>query len=213
MYREEDYLLLSGLQHLRFCPRQCAFIHIEQLWTENFFTAQGRMQHEKVHAGTGESRRTLRTERSLRIASSELGLIGQTDAVEFYKDGIDLPVEYKHGSPKPDTTDEVQLCAQAICLEEMLHCSIREGALFYFKVKKRIPVLFTEELRRETVRLAEQFHQFVEAGVTPSAVYSKKCGSCSFVETCFPDTAGRSKPVDSYIKRRLMQEPETEEDG
>mgnify|MGYP000861547540 CR=1 FL=1 len=211
MYREEDYLLLSGLQHLRFCPRQCAFIHIEQLWTENFFTAQGRVQHEKVHSGSGESRGQVRTERSLRIASSELGLIGQTDAVEFYKNGTVIPVEYKHGSPKHDTTDEVQLCAQAVCLEEMLHCSICEGALFYFKVKKRIPVPLTEELRRETIQLAGQFHQFVAAGVTPPAVYSKKCGSCSFIDTCFPESAGKCKSIDGYIKRRLLQEPETGE--
>ena len=155
MYAESDYLLLSGLQHIKFCPRQCALIHIEQVWTENFFTAEGRAQHEKVHSGFAESRRVVRTERAVKIASSALGLSGETDAVEFYKDGKIVPVEYKHGEPKADSCDEVQLCAQVLCLEEMLGCKIDEGALFYFKVRKRISVPITEELRAETAALAE----------------------------------------------------------
>ena len=132
MYPESDYLLLSGLQHLRFCPRQCALIHIEQQWSENFFTAAGRVQHEKVHGDMAESRKTVKTERNLKIASALLGVTGCTDAVEFYSDGKIIPVEYKHGKPKENTSDKVQLCAQVICLEEMLDCTIDEGALFYF---------------------------------------------------------------------------------
>lgn len=203
MYPESDYLLLSGLQHLRFCPRQCALIHIEQLWKENFFTASGRVLHEKVHGGAGESRNHVRTERGLKIFSRKLGLIGQTDAVEFYRDGRIIPVEYKHGEPKPDTSDEVQLCAQAICLEEMLGCSVSEGALFYFKIRRRITVPITAELRKETEELAFKFHDLVESGLTPKAEYKKKCESCSFIDVCFPESAGRSKSVDIYVKRRL----------
>lgn len=203
MYKESDYLLLSGLQHLCFCPRQCALIHIEQQWNENYFTAAGRIQHEKVHSGTTESRKILRTERNLSISSSILGLSGQTDAVEFYTDGRIVPVEYKHGEPKSDVCDEVQLCAQVICLEEMLNCKISEGALYYFKIRKRISIPITDSLRTETVNLAHQFHSLFDSGVTPSSLYSKKCESCSFIDTCFPETAGRKKSVDIYVQRRL----------
>lgn len=206
MYAESDYLLLSGLQHIKFCPRQCALIHIEQVWNENFFTAEGRAQHEKVHSGFAESRRVVRTERAVKIASSALGLSGETDAVEFYKDGKIVPVEYKHGEPKADSCDEVQLCAQVLCLEEMLGCKIDEGALFYFKVRKRISVPITAELREETVALAEKFHELVASGVTPEAVYTKRCGSCSLTECCFPDSAGKGKSVAGYIKRQLGKE-------
>lgn len=206
MYPESDYLLLSGLQHISFCPRQCALIHIEQLWQENFFTASGRAQHEKVHSGVGESRKALRTERDLKIASSQLGITGCTDAVEFYSDGTIIPVEYKHGEPKEDTCDEVQLCAQAICLEEMLGCRIDEGALYYFKIRRRIPVKITDELRKQTFELAEDFHRLVESGKTPEANYTRKCESCSFVDECFPDSAGRNKSVDVYLKRRIQSE-------
>ena len=205
MYSESDYLLLSGLQHLRFCPRQCALIHIEQQWSENFFTAAGRVQHEKVHGVTAESRKTVKTERNLKIASALLGVTGCTDAVEFYSDGKIIPIEYKHGKPKENTSDEVQLCAQVICLEEMLECTIDEGALFYFKIRRRIPVPITDELRKETIELAERFHRFIADGKTPAALYSRQCESCSFIDECFPESAGKRKSVRAYIERRLRQ--------
>lgn len=205
MYPESDYLLLSGLQHFRFCPRQCALIHIEQQWSENFFTAAGRIQHEKVHGNTAESRKTIKTERNLKIASALLGITGCTDAVEFYSDGKIIPIEYKHGKPKENTCDEVQLCAQVICLEEMLGCTITEGALFYFKIRRRIPVPITDELRRETIELAERFHRFIADGKTPAALYSRQCESCSFIDECFPESAGKRKSVRAYIERRLRQ--------
>lgn len=204
MYPESDYLLLSGLQHLRFCPRQCALIHIEQQWIENLFTAAGRSQHEKVHSGISESRKTVRVERNLKICSSLLGITGQTDAVEFYSNGKIIPVEYKHGEPKENTTDEIQLCAQAICLEEMLKCTIAEGALYYFKIRKRVPIILSEELRNETINLAGKYHDFVKMGITPAAEYTRKCESCSFIDICFPDTAGRNKSVANYVTRRLQ---------
>lgn len=206
MYPESGYLLLSGLQHLRFCQRQCALIHIEQQWSENFFTAAGRVQHEKVHGGVPESRKNVKTERNLKIASARLGVTGCTDAVEFYSDGKIIPIEYKHGKPKENTSDEVQLCAQVICLEEMLGCTITEGALFYFKTRRRIPVPITDELRRETIELAERFHRFVADGQTPAALYSRQCESCSFIDECFPESAGKRKSVRAYIERRLRQD-------
>lgn len=205
-YTEADYLHLNGLQHLRFCPRQCALIYVESQWQENFFTAEGHVLHEKVHSGIGESRRVVRIERDLKIASSVLGITGCTDAVEFYKDGKIVPVEYKHGEPKEDSCDEVQLCAQVLCLEEMLKCRIDEGALFYFKKRKRISVPITDELREETVSLAKKFHELVASGITPEAVYTKKCGSCSLTECCFPESAGKGKSVSGYMKRQLGKE-------
>ncbi|MBR6078544.1 MAG: CRISPR-associated protein Cas4 [Treponema sp.] len=206
VYHEEDYLHLNGLQHLRFCPRQCALIYVENVWHENYFTASGRVLHEKVHSGIGESRRVVRTERDLKIASSLLGITGCTDAVEFYSDGSIIPVEYKHGEPKEDSCDEVQLCAQAICLEEMLDCKITEGALFYFKIRRRIPVKITDELRKETIELAEAFHHLVESEKTPPAEYKRRCESCSFIDECFPESAGRNKSVDIYLKRRIQSD-------
>lgn len=205
-YSEEDYLHLNGLQHLKFCPRQCALIYVENLWSENYFTASGRVQHEKVHSGVGESRRVVRTERDLKIASCLLGITGNTDAVEFYSDGTIIPVEYKHGEPKEDSCDEVQLCAQVICLEEMLNCTITEGALYYFKIRRRIPVQITEELRNETMELAKAFHNLVESGKTPPANYTHKCESCSFIDQCFPESAGRNKSVNIYLQRRIQSE-------
>ena len=203
MYQESDYLLLSGLQHFCFCPRQCAFIHLEQLWSENFLTASGRILHEKVHSGLVESRQCMRIERDLKIASSVLGITGKTDAVEFYSDGTVIPIEYKHGKPKEDSSDEIQLCAQVMCLEEMLDVRISQGALFYFKVRKRVPVVISPELRQKTFFVAESFHELIQKGKTPAAQYEKKCDSCSFIEECFPESVGRNKSVEMYIKRRL----------
>lgn len=207
MYNESDYLMLSGIQHYKFCPRQCALIHLEQIWSENFLTAHGEVLHEKVHSGIGESRKVVKTERDLSIASSQLGIRGKTDAVEFYTDGKIIPVEYKHGSPKAETEDEVQLCAQVISLEEMLGTKISEGAIFYFKIKKRVPVKITDELRCETLEIVKKFHQLIETKITPKAEYSKKCESCSLLEFCFPENAGKGKSVENYLKRWISKEP------
>ena len=192
MYPESDYLLLSGLQHLRFCPRQCALIHIEQQWSENFFTAAGRVQHEKVHDNTTESRKTVKTERNLKIASALLGVTGCTDAVEFYSDGKIIPVEYKHGKPKENTCDEVQLCAQVICLEEMLDRTIDEGALFYFKIRRRIPVPITDELRKETIELADRFHRFVADGKRLRPSIQKNAKAVRLSTSVFPNPPAKT---------------------
>ncbi len=192
MYTEDDLLQLSALQHLLFCERQCALIHIEQAWEENRLTAEGRVLHERVHESGDESRGSVRIVRGLRLRSLRLGLAGMADVVEFRR--VDLksqktpfPVEYKRGKPKPDDCDLVQLCAQAICLEEMLNCEIPAGALFYGKTRRRLEVEFTEELRLKTAATAERLHKLVEAGVTPPAVYEKKCKACSLFSLCMPE--------------------------
>ena len=154
MYSEDQLLPLSGLQHLLFCERQCALIHIEQIWNENLYTAEGRILHERVDRGGHETRCRVRIEYGLPIRSLSLGLIGKADVVEFHlqKDGIwqPYPVEYKRGRPKKAPWDKVQLCAQAMCLEEMLETQIAEGALFYGKTRRRQRVVFDEALRSET---------------------------------------------------------------
>lgn len=203
MYLESEYLPLSGLQHLRFCPRQCALIHIEKKWTENLLTAEGRVQHERVHSGVHETRKNVRTERNLVISSKTLGLYGRTDLVDFYSDGRIVPIEYKHGEEKQDRCDELQLCAQAMCLEEMLDCDIAVGALFYFKTRKRLSIQLSNYLRAETETMAKQFHDLIARGETPKAFYSPKCRSCSFFEDCFPISVGRGKSVEGYVRKQI----------
>ncbi|MCL7489407.1 MAG: CRISPR-associated protein Cas4 [Desulfobulbaceae bacterium] len=208
-YVEEDLLPLSALQHLLFCERQCALIHIEQVWTENLFTAQGRVMHERVDQGGRESRKNIRLEFGVPLRSLRLGLSGKADMVEFHKqeDGswLPYPVEYKRGKPKKDDWDRVQLCAQALCLEEMLGCTIASGALFYGRNRRRQAVNFDDRLRRETEKTAERLHELVRSGRTPPARYEKKCDSCSLKNLCMPKTAGAGKNVGKYLSRMLAE--------
>jgi CRISPR-associated exonuclease Cas4 len=208
--------MISALQHLAFCERQCALIHVEQLWAENRLTVLGELLHEKVHSGSGESRKDIRVARSLRLVSYRLGLVGQFDVVEFRKchqdeEGVMLPrvtgrwrpfpVEYKKGKPKADSIDEVQLCAQAICLEEQLNTYISEGALFYGEKRRRQPVIFEEQLREKTRSLAVRLHHMIDSGETPVPVFGKKCRSCSLVDMCNPTWKRFSHRREGYEKR------------
>lgn len=192
MYDEEDYLMLSGIQHFAFCPRQWALIHIEQQWEENYQTTSGELMHKNAHnEGAFEKRGNLLTVRGLRVASRELGLSGQCDIVEFHQtpEGISLfgyegyweptPVEYKHGLPKENNEDELQLCAQAICLEEMLQTIISEGYIFYGENRRRHEVLFTESLREEAKNASKEMHELFRRGYTPKVKPTKKCQACS----------------------------------
>lgn len=205
MYNEDDLLMLSALQHLLFCPRQCALIHIEQLWIENRLTAEGRILHERVHTAAKESRRTIRLEFDMPIRSLELGLIGRADVVEFHLqiNGVwqPYPVEYKRGRPKKDDSDRVQLCAQALCLEEMLSVDVPAGALYYGKKKKRTEVEFDQDLRTTTIEAARTLHDLFQSRRTPQPQYSRRCDNCSFVELCLPKTVGKKNKVANYMKR------------
>ena len=207
MYNENELLMLSALQHLLFCPRQCALIHVEQLWVENRFTAEGRVMHERAHQPRVESRGALRIETDLAIRSLRLGLAGRADVVEFHRlnDGgwQPFPVEYKRGRPKKDNSDKVQLCAQALCLEEMLKAKVPKGALFYGKKKRRQEVNFDDALIRETETAARQLHDMVNAGHTPAPHYDKRCESCSFLQLCIPKGVGQKGMVQSYLQQAL----------
>ena len=208
MYTEDDLIQLSSLQHFMYCERQCALIHIEQIWSENLFTAEGRIMHDKADSNKFESRGNVRIDYSVPLRSLRLGLIGKADVVEFHKHGdkwIPFPVEYKRGKPKIDDCDKVQLCAQAICLEGMLNVEIPEGALFYGQTHHRHDVIFDKALRMETEDAAKKVHALIESGITPKAEYSKKCERCSLLEVCMPKTCGKSKSVSNYL-RTAMEE-------
>ena len=205
-YSQDDLLPLSGLQHLAFCERQCALIHIEQAWAENLFTAEGRVMHERVHKEDRESRGDIRVEYSMSLRSLRLGLIAKADVVEFHRDEEPsggkwrpFPVEYKRGRPKKDNVDKVQLCVQALCLEEMLGLEVPSGALFYGKTRRRQDVDFDVDLKSETEGTAKRFHTLVEAGKTPKPVYGKKCDSCSMKHLCLPKTVEKGKSIERYL--------------
>ena len=202
MYTEDDFLPISGLQHLHFCERQWGLIHIEQVWEENRLTAEGRVLHERAHSPGSESRPGLRIVRGLRLHSFQLGLTGQADIVEF-RNNIPFPIEYKRGKPKNDSCDEVQLCAQAICLEEMFQTTIEAGAIFYGQPRRRTEVRFTISLRAQTAALAKRMHALQQSGLTPHPVYSKKCENCSLKGICLPRLLEKPQSVAKYLSLAL----------
>lgn len=204
MYTDENLIALSALQHLLFCPRQCALIHVEQLWSENVFTAEGRVMHERVDQEHQESRKEMRVEYGMALRSLRLGLIGKTDVVEFHKTGkvwTPFPVEYKRGKPKKNNCDNVQLCAQALCLEEMLSVDVPDGSIFYGKTRRRLNITFDEGLRQETEALAKELHTLITSGQTPPAIYEEKCKHCSLMEQCLPKITDHRHSVEKYLNK------------
>lgn len=199
MYKEDDFLQLSGIQHFAFCRRQWALIHIELEWEENVRTVEGVLLHEKAHdASIKEKRGNLIITRALPIHSRELGISGECDVVEFHKskEGITLsgiegkytvtPVEYKRGKPKNNDFDVLQVTAQALCLEEMLCCEIPFGYIYYGEIKHRIKVEFTEELRQKVKSMFLEMHKYFEQRYTPKVKISKSCNACSLKDVCIP---------------------------
>lgn len=209
-YLDDDLVMISALSHYSYCPRRCALIHIEQVWTENQFTAEGRIMHERVHEAGNESRGTVRIGRGLPLRSSRLGLVGVADVVEFRKvekcPWQPYPVEYKRGKPKPDHSDVVQLCAQALCLEEMLSVTVSDGAMFYGRTKRRLDVVFHEDLRRTTEKTVADTRQLILSGITPPPEYSRKCESCSIKRECMPKTIGKHLSVSTYVRKLILDE-------
>ena len=202
---EMELIPISALNQYVYCPRRCALIHIEQLWDENLFTAEGRIMHEKVDTANRESRGNVRIEYGMPMRSLRLGLIGKADVVEFHKHGdkwVPFPVEYKRGKPKPDNCDKVQLCAQAICLEEMMSVEIPAGALFYGETRHRHDVEFSVTLRRETEDVTKGVRELIASGMTPSSVYSAKCKKCSLVELCIPQV---NKKASKYLLKLIEE--------
>ncbi len=201
----EDALIpLSALQHFLFCPRQCALIHVEQLWAEDRATAEGRLLHEQVDSGRGESRPGVRIARSIQIRSLALGVSGKADVVELRgSPPVPFPVEYKRGKPKVHRADEVQLCAQAICLEEAFACPVPEGALFYGETRRRVAIIFDANLRALTARVASEARAVLLAGVTPAPVKTPACRRCSLHALCRPERLEKPPAVANWLARTL----------
>lgn len=215
MYLEDEYLMISGIQHFVFCRRQWALIHIEQQWSENFQTIDGKIMHKNVHNDDfNETRGDLIITRGMAVASSELGMSGECDVVEFKKDsdGVTLfgrdgtysvtPIEYKRGRPKVNESDIMQLAVQAMCLEEMLCCNIDVGYLFYGEIRRRIRVEFTDELRHRVVSVIQEMHRLYSEKHTPMVKKSKACASCSLQNICLPVICSKQSVL-SYIDKML----------
>lgn len=216
-YKEEEFLLLSGLQHFSFCRRQWALIHIEQQWNENVLTVKGNLFHEKVHDGySAEKRKNLIISRGMPIHSRTLGVSGECDVVEFVQQdgGVTLPhregeymlypVEYKRGKAKVTDEDRLQLTAQVICLEEMFLTEIPEAYLFYGETRRRERVEITEELRAECRRLLLEMHRLYARGHTPKVKKAKKCEACSMKSVCLPKLE-KSRQVAAYISEYMEE--------
>ena len=211
-YCEDDYLQLSGLQHFLFCRRQWALIHIENMWEENWKTIDGEIMHERTHnENLTEKRGNIVITRGMSICSKIMGVSGKCDVLEFHKteDGVSIngldglwipfPVEYKNGEPKENNCDAAQLCGQAMCLEEMLCCDIKKGALFYGKTKRRSEVNFSHELRQEVVNALEEMHQLYRRGYTPKIKPKKGCNACSIKNLCLPKLM-KKRSVKKYLE-------------
>jgi CRISPR-associated exonuclease Cas4 len=210
MYSEDDLIPISSLQHLLFCERQYALIHLEQLWEENRFTAEGRVLHERVDVEHHESRRSFRQEFGLAVRSLPLGLIGKCDLVELWFAGDGpihrvSPVEFKRGKEKESDVDRVQLCAQALCLEEMFDVTIEKGQLYYLQEHRRTDVILDSELRKLTIALIARAREIWESGVTPIVEYTKHtCDRCSLLDLCMPKSAGKGhKDVARFVQSQL----------
>ena len=216
-FPEDDWLQLSGLQHFVFCRRQWALIHIEEQWAENLRTTEGHLMHERAHdASVRERRGDVVTVRGVSIRSPSLGVSGKCDVLEFHADpgGVPLPdeegtwrpypVEYKRGRPKESDEDRLQLCAQAMCLEEMLCCDVPEGALFYGETRRRETVRFTDELRGKVRDCLAEMHELCRRGHTPRVKPSKSCNACSLKELCLPRLL-KGKSAADYLSAALKE--------
>lgn len=217
-YKEEDYLMLSGIQHFAFCRRQWALIHVEQQWQENERTVEGELLHKRAHDSFyPEKRGDMIVSRGLPVHSRIMGVSGVCDIVEFHKaeEGICLyghndyytvyPVEYKKGSPKDSAIDILQLTAQAMCLEEMFSAKIEEGALYYGEIRRRERIVFTTDLRQQVKEAFNEMHEMFHRNYTPKVKWSKSCNACSLKDICLP-RLGKAKSVNEYINRAVSEE-------
>lgn len=229
VYDEDDLLPVSALQHLVFCERQCALIYIERVWKDNLLTIEGSHLHDRTHKSGPERevRGNVVITRGLPLRSFQLGVSGIGDVVEFHRASgtseseeprglfssvclsglrglwVPFPVEYKRGKPKADECDEVQICAQAMCLEEMLRVRVPEGSLFYGKTQRRHDVQFSPDLRHATVSAALRLHELFDGQRTPKVEREPKCRSCSLLDICRPDITGSQRSVARYLRRAL----------
>lgn len=217
-YKEEDFLMISGIQHFSFCRRQWALIHVEQLWAENVRTYEGQLLHERAHdTELTEKRNGTIISRGIPIKSEIMGASGCCDVVEFHQveKGISLfgyngqyevyPIEYKRGSPKTNEADILQLVAQVMCLEEMLSCKIDKGALYYGEIRRRVEVEITPELRNKVTETFSEMHRYFDALYTPKVKWSKGCNACSLKDLCMPQM-GKRESAKKYVSEYILDE-------
>lgn len=222
-YSEDEYLMLSGIQHYVFCRRQWALIHIEQQWEENYRTVDGNIMHKRAHDDSfHEKRGDLIIARGMAVSSPYLGISGECDVVEFRQDenGISLhgqegtysvtPVEYKRGAPKADESDKLQLAAQAMCLEDMLCCDIPAGYLYYGETRRRTKVDIDKALREQTKHVLEEMHELFQRGHTPKVKRTKACNACSLKNICLPVLCGK-KTASEYMNTHMKEGDRDEE--
>ncbi len=207
---EDDLIPISALQHYLYCPRQCALIHVERLWAENRQTAEGRLLHDRADKPMVERRHGVRTVTAMPLSNAELGIAGVADAVEFHSGDegeCPYPVEYKRGRPKVHRADEVQLCAQALCLKAMFGVKVVEGALFYGTPRRRQVVVFDDALRSLTLGVIRDTRVMIAAGRTPTATYDAgRCDACSLIDLCQPRLLARAAGVEGWLRRQLKHE-------
>ncbi|MTI15917.1 CRISPR-associated protein Cas4 [Rhodobacteraceae bacterium RKSG542] len=200
-----DSVPLSALQHWLFCPRQYGLIHLDRIWEENQFTAEGRLLHEKADTKGKETRPGIKTLRAVELSCHVLGVHGVADVVELHG-GVPYPVEYKRGAPKSHRADEVQLCAQALCLEEMFSCQIPEGALFYGKTRRRLLVPLGADLRELTKQALGEIRLCRSSGVVPVPHYDKaRCETCSLKARCHPKALEKKRRVSNWVQAQLKR--------
>ncbi len=220
VYDDDNMIPLSAMTHFAHCPRRCALVHLEQIWRDNQATVEGEVLHEKAHSGDRESRGKVKIIRSLRLSSIELGITGITDIVEFHAalagDGgvkipytkgtwIPFPIEYKRGASKDIFSFKVQLCAQALCLEEMLRCRIEKGSLFLGVKQHRTDVIFDESLREQTKEISQKVHELFKNRLTPPPIYSKRCDSCSLIDMCKPKHFEQKFSAKKWIDKQVNE--------
>lgn len=218
VYKEEDYLMLSGIQHFVFCRRQWALIHIENQWDENVRTVEGHIIHEKAHDQfLSETRGNVIISRGMPVCSASLGITGECDVVEFHKNhsGITLigkeglyevtPIEYKRGKEKEEDSDVLQLAAQAMCLEDMLCCSIQKGYLYYNETRRRLEIEINKDLRKKVADMFSEMHQMFNRRYTPKVKRTKRCNACSLKDICLPELCA-DKSVHKYIEKAVMED-------
>ena len=223
MYIEDDLLPISALQHLLFCERRAALVHLEGLWDENLFTSEGHLLHDRADDSETEVRGDLRIARGLRLRSLRLGLVGRADVVEFHRlterdTGVQLegvaglwqpmPVEYKRGALRKEEGYEIQLCAQALCLEEMLNAGIPSGAIYWGKTRRRVDIAFDRKLRAGTEAAAARLHELLNGNATPQAVLGPKCERCSVLDLCLPKATGGQRSARGYLSKETADAAE-----
>ncbi|MCL2298469.1 MAG: CRISPR-associated protein Cas4 [Proteobacteria bacterium] len=205
----ESPIPLSALQHYLYCPRQCALIHIERMWSENRFTAEGRLLHDNANQPMVEKRKGVRTVTAMPLENEALGIVGVADVVEFHateQGEQPYPVEYKRGKAKTHRADEVQLCAQALCLEEMLGKPCPEGALYYGKTRRRQVVFFDDVLCALTRQVIADSRALIDSGKTPPAQYeAKRCDACSLIDDCQPKLLTHGRNVNAWLQKALKE--------